>query len=283
MRNRIVPIAIVLIVIALCIFGIDNYFADASKGVTAKKVENPASFELNSVVEEGYLENVICFKGMVEPLNESYIEIIDLDLTDGSICTSVMYYGKDIVPGDELYILNGRAEKAKSAGKVVDYRLDSNSLHMEVLHYENLCIAAGLNYSYLGQIKPGSQVKIREINELVSKDETDESVLKIGYEVNENNVQILLSNNSRLLPGTEVNLTYTYQSSEKSMYILKQMLQEDGAGYYVYIDTSDGRIRKNVTIGKTFTSIYKDTRTEFVEIISGLNVGEKLVIDIVQN
>ena len=116
------------------------------------------------------------------------------------------------------------------------------------------------------------------------KDRTfNASVKNIGYEVEDGKINIQIDCNEKLLPGTPVKIKFEIVSQVESLYILKQMLMMDGDTYYVEVEESDGtRIRKDIEIGNFFDEYNDGEKIEYVEIKSGLELGEKLIVDIVE-
>ena len=108
-------------------------------------------------------------------------------------------------------------------------------------------------------------------------------IINFGYEVKDGKIDVLIHTDENLFPGTPVKIFFEITHKTESLYILKQMLMKEGDSYYVETEASNGdRVRKDVQIGDFFDEYNDGGKIEYVEILSGLEMGEKLIIDIAE-
>ena len=104
-----------------------------------------------------------------------------------------------------------------------------------------------------------------------------------GYEVVDNEIAVIITTDEKFLPGTTLEITFEIINEMESLYILKQMLMKDGDVYYVEVENNEGfRQRKDIEIGDFFEIYNGNTDIEYVTVVSGLQEGEKLIIDIIE-
>lgn len=275
------PFICIVLLITTAVFGIlyfttlkndDNTVAEASsEGIT-----------LRSSVYTGTIESTIVSDGKV--LGDSpdvYIESVDVDLPnkDDVKRLEVKYKNGDILKkGDVLYIYRNEAYKVNNKCKIVDIEYEEKSVHFSLLNFDKLYITAPVDINKLNMLS--LDTKATYIIDIDGEDEVyDADIFNFGYEVNDNKVDVFLNTKQELLPGTDVKVTFSFTSETESLYILKQMLMMDGDQYYVLVENEDGiSERRNIEIGEFFEEYNDGEKIEFVEVLDGVKLGEKLII-----
>ena len=108
-------------------------------------------------------------------------------------------------------------------------------------------------------------------------------IINFGYEVKDGKVDVQIHSDEKFLPGTPLEISFEIVHQTESLYILKQMLLMDGDIYYVEVENEDGqRTRREVEIGDFFDEYSNNEKIEYVEIKHGLQLGERLIVDIIE-
>ena len=182
--------------------------------------------------------------------------------------------------GEENYSLNSKEYKSEIDGIVIDIVNEKEYVSVSILDYEALYIESGINYVYVDKLRIGQKIDVSESNPLASKETHKEIVENIGYEIEDNMIEVMLSNNIHYLPGTSVELEFKYMDEIESCYVLKQMILEDASGKYVYVESDGIREKRTIETGKEFSATNDGVTNEYIEICSGVSEGERLVVDV---
>ncbi len=280
MKNRSISIIILLALVIGCGFGTYYMLRDDEKEHKQEaKPQNELKMDvLRSSVYSGKIENSVLLKGIVVNRNIEELAVVEGEGSDKKIikCSAT----KEVKKGEVLFSVGDKDFKSPVNGRVVNISESDNHITVSVLDYDSLFIDVSVNYALMDKFAVGSEVNMRECNELSKDKECVEKVVETGYEIVDNNIDIYFTNSRNYLPGTEFESEYNYYDEIDSCYVLSEMLIQDATGTYVYIDEGDNRTRRDVVVGREFSSFEDDVETKYTEIISGVSEGEKLIVDI---
>ena len=105
---------------------------------------------------------------------------------------------------DVIFTINSKEYKSEIDGIVIDIVNENEYVSVSILDYEALYIESGINYVYVDKLRIGQKIDVSESNPLASKETHKEIVENIGYEIADNMIEVMLSNNIHYLPGTSV-------------------------------------------------------------------------------
>lgn len=280
MRKKIWIVVVAAVVATAGIFGIKNYF-DKNGSEEASPVDNNIS-QLRYTVSKENIENTIAMKGMVVNHCSEESVSVQAELAGKEIIDMQVKVYQDVKKDEILFRVDKKEYKSPVNGKVKEILITDNSVFVNILDYDQLYIDAEVNYKYIDRMSLGEKVSVKESNPLADKEVFNEKIAGFGFDVNENMIGVRITNSKNFLPGTEFDIEYRYINDFESYYILKNMLLQDIDGYYVYVEKDGKREKRTVIPGVTFLSRNGDSEQEFIEIISGLSEGEKIVVDIIE-
>ena len=290
MKGKLILSAFILIILSGCIYGL-FYFSSQSTTKTVRDVttETMSTVHLRAEVYSGTLEDIYRQEGNVVLFpEETYMDAIELSWNRYDVVTLHVELGEELQVGDELYTINKKTYYAESDVKVVNIMTDEANRRtvIDLLNYDKLYIETTFPYEKLDSLQYDTNVKLAIFKE--DKVETDffnGSIHRIGYQVEEGNVvNVLLKADKKLLPGVKVVIEMELPQKEYALYTLKEMVKKNGDDYFVEVETNNGSIEKRVVDIGEFFSLENETGVlEFVELLSGVVEGEKLVTETVNN
>lgn len=282
MKSRILAIIILGMILVICFWGTYSMLQTDGNNEEAVLSNNNQTNTLRSQVYSDYLENSVVMDGVV--LNKREEESYSLSSEVGKYENVKMNCKlHDTVEKDDVIFTIGAKEyKSEVNGIVMEILQEDEYVSVNILDYDMLYIAAKLDYVYEEKIFIGKKIWVSETNPLASKNKHKETVENIGCEVQDNMIDVILSNDVHYLPGTALKLEFTYKEKIKSCYVLKQMVLEDATDRYVYVEVNGERVKRVVETGKEFIIASDGVETEYVEISSGVSEGEGLVVDVVE-
>ncbi len=285
MARKILPAALILSILTSCVLGILLLSQRPEDQITGGADAPSRSTQLKATVESGVITSEFYTEGrVVSNSPEYYIETIAVEFTRQSDRDGFKMYKEktaEINQGERLYSFRGKDYNALCNCRLVDVQISKDMAIIDLLNYEKLFIETAVGLEKLEHLDLHSEVSIRSHTSTVAAYEG--SIINIGYEVDNGLIPVMIRTSERMLPGTEVKITFTTTRDIASLYILKQMLKQDSDGYYLEILKENGeRERANVEIGEFFLSYQGDTPTEFVEILSGVSEGSTIITDILQ-
>lgn len=285
MARKILPAALILSILTSCVLGILLLSQRPEDQITGGADAPSRSTQLKATVESGVITSEFYTEGrVVSNSPEYYIETIAVEFTRQSDRDGFKMYKEktaEINQGERLYSFRGKDYNALCNCRLVDVQISKDMAIIDLLNYEKLFIETAVGLEKLEHLDLHSEVSIRSHTSTVAAYEG--SIINIGYEVDNGLIPVMIRTSERMLPGTEVKITFTTTRDIVSLYILKQMLKQDSDGYYLEILKENGeRERANVEIGEFFLSYQGDTPTEFVEILSGVSEGSTIITDILQ-
>lgn len=276
------PFICIVLLITTAVFGILYFSAFKSGDNTVAEASSQEEITLRSSVYTGTIESTIVSEGKV--LGDSpdvYIESVDVELPNKADVKKleVKHKNGDILKkGDVLYTYGSEVYKVNNKCKIVDIEYEEKSVHFSLLNFDKLYIIAPVDINKLNMLS--LDTKATYTIDIDGEDEVyDADIFNFGYEVNDNKVDVFLNTKQELLPGTDIKVTFSFTKETESLYILKQMLMMDGDQYYVFVENEDGTSeRRNVEIGEFFEEYNDGEKVEFVEVLDGVKLGEKLII-----
>lgn len=149
---------------------------------------------------------------------------------------------------------------------------------IRLINLSDMYVNASIPEAYLGKVNEGTQVKIR----LNSIGKTYEgTVRQVGNFVSPDNrtfdIKVALPNkDSAIKPNLIATVMVNDYTSENAIVIPENTIQQNAAGNnitYIYVTEGDGAIAKQVQIEKGYTA------DKQVEILSGLNSGDQLILE----
>lgn len=278
MKSRIFVIIILCFILTACFFG--TYSMLHTDEEEAEVLKENITTCVRSQVYSDCLENNIKLKGVV--VNKRGEENYSLSSEVGKYenvhinCKLRDRVSKD----DVIFTINSKEYKSEIDGIVIDIVNENEYVSVSILDYEALYIESGINYVYVDKLRIGQKIDVSESNPLASKETHKEIVENIGYEIEDNMIEVMLSNNIHYLPGTSVELEFKYMDEIEACYVLKQMILEDASGKYVYVESDGIREKRTIETGKEFSATNDGVTNEYIEICSGVSEGERLVVDV---
>lgn len=241
---------------------------------------------LRSSVESGIITSTLTSEGnVIADAPDVYIENIFVDFGhkyNAKYFSTPHQIGVILKKGDLLYTFKGKEVKTAYDCKIVDMVIDDYSANFSLLIYDKLFIVTSVDYDKLNYLDFNTKTELT-LNIQGEKERYTGKIINFGYEVKNGKVEVRIHCDEKLLPGTPLNVSFEIVHQTESLYILKQMLLMDGDTYYVEVEDGNGqRTRKEVEIGEFFDNYDNEHKVEYVEIKSGLELGERLIIDIVE-
>lgn len=290
MKGKLILSAFILIILSGCIYGL-FYFSSQGTTKTVRDVttETMSTVHLRAEVYSGTLEDIYRQEGNVVLFpEETYMDAIELSWNRYDVVTLHVELGDELQVGDELYTINKKTYYAESDVKVVNIMTDEANRRtvIDLLNYDKLYIETTFPYEKLDSLQYDTNVKLAIFKEdKVEADFFNGSIHRIGYQVEEGNVvNVLLKADKKLLPGVKVVIEMELPQKEYALYTLKEMVKKNGDDYFVEVETNNGSIEKRVVEIGEFFSLENETGVlEFVELLSGVVEGEKLVTETINN
>lgn len=151
---------------------------------------------------------------------------------------------------------------------------------IQIVNNANLSINIEIPENYTGIIKPGAKVMV-EVPSISKKFET--TIARISQSINAASrgftAECNIPNSTGLKPNMSAYTKILNHSNTKAMVVPVNIIQSDEKGKYIYtLQTKDGKkiaAKKSVVIGQ----LYDDN----VEVLSGLNAGDQIIIQGYQN
>jgi hypothetical protein len=284
--RKLLPFLCIIFLLTSCIFGV-LYFL-SSKNNDTEIVEEIVvnTTELRSSVESGTITSKLEVDGnVIGDAPDIYIDNITIKFANDSDKSSFKTdykIGDVLKKTDVLCSTKKKKYKVKGDSKIVDIIKSDESVKFILLNYDKLYIVGKIEIDKLDLLDFDTKTTIL-VKDGASERKLEAKIINWGYEVEDNKIDVFIHTDENLLPGTPVKIIFEITHKNESLYILKQMLMKEADSYYVEVESSNGeRIRKDVHIGNFFEEYNDGEVIEYVEIISGLEVGERLIIDILE-
>lgn len=282
--RKILPFICILLLLTSCIFGL-LYFTSSNDEENILEVQQSTT-PLRSTVESGIITSTVTSTGnVIHDASDIYIENISIDFknkSDSKYFSSTHKIGDILKKDDLLYTYKGKDIKIKYDCKIVNMIISEKSVQFSLLNYDNLFIVASVDYDKLNFL----DFDTKTVLTLTTQDTTktyNGKIINFGYEIKDGKVDVQIHSDEKFLPGTPLKVSFEIVHQTESLYILKQMLLMDGDTYYVEVENEDGqRTRREVEIGDFFDEYSNDEKIEYVEIKHGLQLGERLIVDIIE-
>lgn len=282
MKNKLFPLLILVLLMVGCGYGIKTILDSEKAPEKAVPMERNNVSELRCPVFAGTMERQIRFDGRVVNHNSDEYVTVVTDNPKKTVCEMKCNVGDTVTVGQVLYTIGNKEYKSPVNGIVVKVMKESDCLAASILDFDQLSIDVSIGYEYLDRIPLGTELKVIRKNELSENTVFYEVVSGHSFFVNENSIDIYLTNTAHYLPGLSFEVLFEYTDELASCYTLKEMLLEDASGFYVYKDTETGRIKQTVVPGKEFVRKENGVETYFVELVSGVKEGDKLIVDVIE-
>ncbi len=282
--KKILPFICILLLLTSCIFGILYFTAldDEENDLEVQQSTTP----LRSTVESGIINSTITTTGnVINDAADIYIENISIDFEnklDSKYFRSTHKIGDVLKKDDILYTYKEKDIQTKYDCKIVNMIISEESVQFNLLNYDKLFIVASIDYDKLNLLNFDTKTIITLTTQDATKTYTGK-IINFGYEVKDGKVDVQIHSDEKFLPGTPLEISFEIVHQTESLYILKQMLLMDGDIYYVEVENEDGqRTRREVEIGDFFDEYSNNEKIEYVEIKNGLQLGERLIVDIIE-
>ncbi len=283
--RKTLPFLCIILLLTSCLFGI-LYFSSTGNTQEAR-TPTPDIYvtPLKSKVYSGVITSTITSTGsVINNYPDLYIENIHVEFGKYPEKNKFLFSHKigDILSnGDLLYVYDKEEVKATFDCKIVDVVYTDESVQISLLNYERLFILTSIDFEKLALLNYDTKTSVF-ITIQANTRKFDAKIIYLGYEINDRKVDVHIYTNEKLLPGTPVDVAFEIVHETESLYILKNMLMMDGNTYYVEVQENGGeRTRRDVEIGDFFNDYTDGQNSEFVEIKSGLEEGESLIVDMI--
>lgn len=283
--RRVFPFICVLLFISTCTFGI-LYFSDMEKYEETIVESDTNTSVLRSTVESGVITSTLEIDAQVfSESPDAYLERITVNFLnnhDKSTFKTERKLGDVLKNNDILYSMNNKTTTVNFEGKIVDIIYGDNNVEFYILNFDKLYIVGKIDIDKLDVINNNAKVSI-VINQKQKEQEYKAEIKNFGYEVIDNKVDVMVNYEPNLLPGTPAKIKFEITGKNKSLYILSKMLMKEDSNYYVYVEQTNGeRIQREIELGESFSEFDGENEIEYVEVLSGLEKDEKLIIDVVE-
>ncbi|MBO4484298.1 MAG: hypothetical protein J5738_02805 [Lachnospiraceae bacterium] len=282
MKNKILPSLVLLLAVVGCIYGIKTIINSEKTSETASPVSGNNITELRSRVYSGRLDRQVRFHGKSVNHNPNQYVIVSADIPKKTSSEIKCKVGDEVTAGQVLFTVGNKEYKSEVDGLLTVVGQEKNSLYVGILDYSQLFIDVSIDYEYLSRIPKESQLKVIIRNELTDDTVFHERVIGNAFSVNDNCIDIFLSNSNHYLPGMSFEIEYNYVDEISACYILRDMLMEDATGFYVYKKVNENRVRQEVVPGKEFSIKDEKGETVFIEILSGVCEGDELIVEFIE-
>ena len=281
-RNIFNSVLLVLIFSAL-VFGVvflnnPDLFAKKSEKL---KGSLPASNRYSISVPSGHIDYTASAQGCVGSVRYgAYDKTITCENAAAADSMLHVERGADFARGDRRATGSGSSIDAPFNGRLIDFRFDPDdeTLMLELLDYDSLCIHASIDAGKLNRIGYNTPVKV-----LRGRKKYETKVTYIGYEIEGGSVDIsvALPEELKLLPGEDAELEFIVGGTDKGMYLPSEAVFRDfdGSAYCLTYGENDELIKRPLVVGETFTVEEGDYLFEYIEIISGVEPDELIVVE----
>ena len=206
-----------------------------------------------------------------------YIEYFRLNWVTDSNYKMQKAKGDYIAPGEVLYTYKGKDKTVDFNGKILDVVFSkegyNQKVQVKILNYDKLYIVTSIPSEKINSIDYSSTVYV-----IYNDERYLSSICGIGYEIEDGELPIYVTLPEKLYPGSEVIVEFTTGVQPTGMYVSKEAVYQLGESYFADIETEDGIKQVEIKIGQEFAVSEGDHSYEYVEILSGLNTSDILVV-----
>ncbi len=286
MRSKIVAGIFLIIVIGAVLIGIgiNKWEGEKEADNSTRTVLEVPTTSLRSPVMKDIIPCSLTVKGVADSyMDKSYYEITEITFEntkerDSFYCNYVA--GKEINKDEVLYSFNSKDYTVNYDGRVVDVEKNDNGAVITAINYDKIYIKCLAQYENIDEYKIGNGISLQIDYGNMLSEAFEGEIVGIGSIVENNQVDLYIKSDMKLLPGVNVLGKYSYEKNVETMYVLKDMILSDGIDKYVQLIEEKGEITKVVVeTGEEFIIQNDGVVTEFVEIFGELSEGDKLIVD----
>lgn len=285
MIRRNILAVLLLLIMGVLIFGVmylnnPDIFAPPPK----KSIESNTPVTLIVFpVREGEITHTYEVNGeVISGVPELYInEIFINNVTDKNFVLHKSK-GEYFEPQDVIYEYKGKEKTVDFSGFVVGIEFLKNdntkTADIKLLNFDKLYIVSSIDASKINQISYATEVILN-----VDGKDYYSSINDIGYEFADNKLPINIDLPINLLPGTKVKVTYILDTINHGLYVPEEAVFLDGKDYYANLQVNNGLQKVKIVVGQHFSVEEDGVEFKYLEILSGVNEGDNLVVEKVDN
>ena len=120
MKNKVMPIILLLVIVGLCIFGIGKMINENANKEEAVPIAESIVTQLRYTVESNYIENSLVLSGTVVNHNTDNYVVVSGEIPEKTETEIKCPVYEDVSIGDTLFVINGKDYKSNVSGKVTD-------------------------------------------------------------------------------------------------------------------------------------------------------------------
>lgn len=242
-------------------------------------LQNSVRYELVKYhVSSGKIVHTCTVEGqVVSQLPEIYVERMTVEGVTNESFQILCSRGDVLKPGDELFTFKGKTQKITFNGKIVAIKYtDEEELtaEIEILNFDKLFIATNVNADRISQISYDTVVEVR-----IDGAAYPSEVMDIGYEIVDGGVTVLIKTPINTLPGTPVQISFILDVTDGGLYVPAEAVYQDGDSYFANVLEGENVVQRRILAGQFFSAEEDGVLREYVEILSGAEEGEVLVVE----
>jgi|GEM_PF-458574 len=282
MKRQIVLISVLILLFAGLVFGV-IYLNDPTifrNNNNATHTEPSVSYVMYPVYN-GEIVRTYELSSQVILGDPRYL--VEIKLSNATDSNFEMFLGKgdSISPNEPLYKYNDETKSVDFNGLITDIVREKSdttqSVAIRLLNYDALYITVQTDLSKYAEINYDTSVNV-----IYKGQKYASEIVAIGWEVINNKIPVKVALPIKLLPGTDITVEFVLSVQKAGVYVLEEAIYQDGGHYYANVsngnDSSVTR-RAEVTIGQRFELEEDGHVWNFVELISGVNDGDVLVVE----
>lgn len=272
-RTVITTLAIILIVGLLAI--LFTMLSNSDIGTDSSTTSSPEEEQVSYVRFPIHRGNMISTYSFVATASMSEVSVSELWLNSDDIV--VVKRGADVKKGETLYKKGDETVNATCNMKILNIRYDTESDKqiVEYLNYESIRLTAVLPYSMYDQVEYKSEITTHN-----GIDEIQIIIEEIGYMVENNQFEIVLSSDLFILPGEKIDCILKRGVKENVLFIPAEAVFDDGtSNYYVtMLDAYKKPYKRDIYIGELFSVNENGNLYYYYEVLGGIDEGEIAVV-----
>lgn len=269
-------IFIFCITIVALLFGIyiltddDNNEEDVKNEMEQKEPEY--TLDVVSKVFYGTISNTYVCSGIVNSVEENYVDIIESYFENTDKVELKVSIGDTVNANDEIFTVNGKVTKAQADGLISDIYMNGNRITIDIINYEKMYIDVPLDYEIYEDIQYDSVIKVDNDGELLKG-----QLLNKGYRLEGDCVNAKVGFDGYILPGKQVEVQIETGVTAEMLFVPSEMVYDVNGVAFCYVVGEDGQIEeRQIETGKEYISVEDGHKFSYTEIVSGVWEGEKI-------